>query len=347
MRKPILLFCAIILLFCFWLLLHGRKERGGDSLAEVQSPLTNQQPVIQANTPPAPSPGISNPSAASTAEAEARYRATPEGSNALQQRILNQWQKPIEFYGKVIDENSNPVVAAKIHFRWIATPYENGEETVDTESDSEGLFSLQGKSGASLTIWYGKEGYYSSSGGQMSFNYALGPDVISPDPLNPIIFHLRKKGEGANLIQNSFPPGFGQIWQLHHDGTPIELDLLKGSENITGSGQLTLELWRDISDMNKQPFDWKLQISIPGGGLVPTDQEFAFEAPQSGYQPSIIIDMPATNQDWTGELRTKYYIQLPNGDYGRFDLYLLSRNGVFTVNSAVNPTGSQNLEPAQ
>jgi hypothetical protein len=64
-----------------------------------------------------------------------------------------------------------------------------------------------------------------------------------------------------------------------------------------------------------------------------------------GYQPSIVIDMPATNQDWLGELRTKYYIQLPNGNYGRFDFYLLPRNGVFTVHSTINPTGSRNLEP--
>ncbi|MGO8766906.1 MAG: hypothetical protein ACLQSR_17450 [Limisphaerales bacterium] len=109
------------------------------------------------------------------------------------------------------------------------------------------------------------------------------------------------------------------------------------------SGQLHLEFWRDISNINKQPFDWKLQLTVRGsGGLIPTGEEFPFEAPQTGYQPSIVINMPATNQDWIGELRTKYYVQLPNGDYGRFDLYLLPRNGVFII----NPTGSQNLEPA-
>jgi len=161
-----------------------------------------------------------------------------------------------------------------------------------------------------------------------------------------VVFHLLKKQQGEHLIEKDFPPGIGQIWQLHHDGTPIELDLINGSQNVAGNGQLKLEFWRDISNLNKQPFDWKLQLSmLGGGGLVPTDKEFAFQAPETGYQPSIIIDMPATNQVWLGELRTKYYLQLPNGNYGRIDFYLLPRNGVFTVHSAINPSGSRNLEP--
>ena len=144
------------------------------------------------------------------------------------------------------------------------------------------------------------------------------------------------------MIQKDFPPGFTQIWQLHHDGTPIKLDLLNGSQNVTGDGQLKLEFWRDISDLKAAKFDWKLQLSVQNGGLVPTDEEFAFEAPKTGYQTSIVIDMPATNQPWIGTLRTKYYIQLPGEKYA---FYLLVDNGVFTVHSAVNPIGSQNLEP--
>lgn len=334
MRKSILIICAVILLFCFWLLLHGRKGPEGNSPPESQAPLTNQQPASQAAATFA-----QKPPAASIAEA--KYRMTPEGSNALQQRIQNEWQKPIEFYGKVIDENSNPVAGANIQFRWSGAS--DDVFTAATKSDADGLFSLQGKQGRVLDVSVGKEGYYTSQNDKTSFLYSLGPDIYSPEEWNPVIFHLQKKGHGEQLIEKDFPPVFTQIWQLHHDGTPIELDLLNGSQNVMGSGQLKLELWRDISNLNKQPFDWQLQLSISGGGLVPTDQEFAFEAPESGYQPSIVIDMPATNQDWLGEIRAKYYIQLANGDYGRIDLYFLADNGVFTVHSAINPSGSRIL----
>ena len=162
--------------------------------------------------------------------------------------------------------------------------------------------------------------------------------------LNPVVFHLWKKGKGESLIGGSFPPGM-KIVQLHHDGTPVELDLLNGTQVPPGNGQFKLEFWRDISNRKANVFDWKLQLSMLGGGLVPTDEEFAFQAPESGYQPSIVIDMPATNQNWIGTLRTKYYVQLPDGKYGRIDFYLLPYNGVFTISSSINPTGSRNLEP--
>jgi len=173
----------------------------------------------------------------------------------------------------------------------------------------------------------------------------LGPDIISPDPQNPVVFKLRKKGQGQSLIGSAFP-GFAHIAQLHHDGTPVALDLYKGTQVPAGTGQLELEFWRDISNKSAHTFDWKLQLSVPNGGLVGTDDEFAFQAPESGYQTPIVIDMPATNQNWVSEVRTKYYIQLPDGNYGRIDFYLLPHNGVFTVNTTINPTGSRNLEPA-
>ena len=47
--------------------------------------------------------------------------------------------------------------------------------------------------------------------------------------------------------------------------------------------------------------------------------------------------MRATNQDWLGELRSKYYIQLSDGKYGRIDFYLLLYNGVLQFNQPSIP----------
>jgi len=266
-------------------------------------------------------------------------------TNPIAAKRLSLWQAPIDFYGKVIDENSNAISGVKIHFSWYEIPAENGEKTADTQTDSEGLFSLHGQHGPSLSVGFSKEGYYSSHRGELTFNYALGPEIISPDSLNPVIFKLRRKGPGQSLIRSAFP-GFAHIAQLHHDGTPVELNLINGTQVAAGSGQLKLEFFRDIADKNAETFDWKLQLSVPNGGLVGTDEEFAFQAPVSGYQTPFVIDMPATNQNWLSELRTKYYIQLPDGNYGRIDFYLLPYNGVFTVDSTINPTGLRNLEPS-
>ena len=264
----------------------------------------------------------------------------------LIERAFDDWRTPINFYGKVVDERGEPVAGANISFGWTDLSPE-GYSRATTTSDANGLFFLEGRTGKHLSVAVSKEGYYTSWSNVDSFFYAGENENFVPDRNAPVIFHLRKKGRGEHLIQKDFPPGIGQIWQLRSDGTAIELDLFKGTKVPVGTGQLRLEFWRDLSDKMANRFDWKLRLSVPGGGLIETDEEFAFQAPKDGYQSSVAIEMPAAKQSWRGEIRTKYYVRLPNGTFGRIDIYLLAYNGVFTVHSAVNPTGSRNLEPKE
>jgi uncharacterized repeat protein (TIGR03803 family) len=268
-------------------------------------------------------------------------------SNRVDPLLMDLMQAPIDFYGKVVDENSNVVALAKVAFRWMDLTARGLENTSAGGSDAMGLFSLAGKQGASLTVSVSKDGYYATRNSQQTFRYSKmeGNLRIVPDARHPVIFELRKQGKGEHLIVTSIPPGIGQIFQLWHDGTPIEIDLLNGTKAAPGSGQLKLEFWRDISEKNIQPFDWKLILSVPGGGIRQTEEEFAFMAPSSGYQSSLIIDMPKTNKSWQAEIRSKYYVQLPGGKYGRIDFYLMPYNGAFTINSVINSSGSRNLEP--
>ncbi|MGC3960489.1 MAG: carboxypeptidase-like regulatory domain-containing protein [Verrucomicrobiota bacterium] len=78
--------------------------------------------------------------------------------------------RPIEFYGRVVDEKGNPVTGAVAHFEWDGTvTNKNAMElrdwpkiSTETTTDSNGLFSLTGKSGTQLDVSVGKTGYYSS-----------------------------------------------------------------------------------------------------------------------------------------------------------------------------------------
>jgi hypothetical protein len=345
MRTKIILFCSIILMLCLWLLLRHSSEQQQSGLSEVAATPTNQQPASSQSVQTNAIEKLPNPSTPAPTTLPTVPRANTETADERRQQFKAAWQTPIEFYGKVVDENTNPVAGVSVQFGWMETPAKSGERKATTESDSDGLFSLQGERGPTLEVAVSKTGYYNSKKDRTGFTYGdSASEKFSPSMLNPVIFHLRKKGKGESLITTDFP-GFARYAQLHHDGTPVELDLLKGAQVPAGNGQLELEFWRDVSNMNVQPFNWKLQLSVLGGGLIETGEEFDFEAPQVGYQPSIVINMPATNQNWRGEIRSKYYIQLPDGKYGRFDFYLLPRNGVFEVQSAINPTGSRNLEP--
>ncbi len=344
MRPRILIFCGLVLAVCVWFLLRRAPEPPKTEAPEVQAPTTNQPLASQPAPPPAKVAAVQNPASGPPPAfaADAIRRGSPEGIKEVQQRALADWQRPIEFYGRVVDENTNPVAGASITFGWSELPTQEAARKATTMSDANGLFSLHGERGPALDVWVGKEGYYASHGGQWGFSYLNG---FLSDPMNPVVFVLRKKGTGESLITSSFPSGMGQIAQLHHDGTPVELDLFNGTQVPAGSGQLKLEFWRAITNQNANIFDWKCRLAVPGGGLVETPEEFAFQAPEGGYQSPVVIDMPATNENWRGEIRSKYYLQLPDGKYGRIDFYFLPYNGVFTVQSAINPTGSRNLEP--
>ena len=151
----------------------------------------------------------------------------------------------------VVDESNNPVARADISFDCNDLS-EKGTSFYKRTSDGSGMFSLTEVRGEGITVHISKDGYYTSRRDRDNFEYAQnGTNNFIPDAGNLIVFHLRKKKPGELLIEKDFPPGIGQIWQLQHNGTPIELDLLNGAQVSAGSGQLKLELWRDISDITR------------------------------------------------------------------------------------------------
>src|SRR5262249_48388128 len=99
---------------------------------------------------------------------------TQEWANAVQQ-WSNKIHRPIEFFGKVVDENSQPVPAADIEFIWSQFQPEASFKT-NTLSDSQGLFSLQNVTGATLGVYVSKSGYYPvKSINETSFQYSNLP----------------------------------------------------------------------------------------------------------------------------------------------------------------------------
>ena len=347
MRNRVYIFCIIVLAICFWLLLHRGAEAPKQATAEQEDlAVSTNQPIAKresANPPESP--------AAVKAQPFPKYMPTPatvipsataEATNAHYQKMLALWQTPIEFYGKVIDENSNLVAGASIRFTWSETPTETGDRTLMTESDAVGLFSLQGKHGPSFDVSVSKAGYYSSRQDRTGFSYGpLAPGAFSPSILNPVVFHLLKKGVGEKLV------GVKQNYRVPRDGTPVGIDLTTGKATTGGSGNLVVQCWTDDEGKRSgQRYDWHCLITIPGGGLVISDDEFPFLAPERGYAPTNEIAMPADRPDWRNDVDVKFFYQLPNGSYGRMTFSMVAGGQHFCmIDSLLNPIGSRNLEP--
>lgn len=345
MRTRFLLFCGVVLALCLWHLWwqHAKAPKPIASPETVavstNPPPAQSQPVNPPSAPPAvagqPAPNVPAPAVAAVPA------ATGEVANARYQQMLALWQTPIEFYGKVIDENSNPVAGASIQFTWSEAPTNGSDRSWTTASDADGLFSLQDKRGPSLDVSVSKAGYYSSRQDKTGFSYGpLAPEAFSPSMLNPVIFHLRKKGAGEKLIEVK------QNYGVARDGTPLGIDLTTGKAVAGGSGNLVVQCWTDDAGKSSgQKYDWHCLVSVPGGGLVLSSGEFDFSAPDEGYAPSTEIKMPADRTDWRNDVELKFFYRLADGRYGRMTFAMIAGGQHFCmVDSFLNPTGTRNLE---
>jgi len=70
---------------------------------------------------------------------------------------LFDWQRPINFFGKVLDEQAQPIEGAQVHFVWNDIS-EKGSSEVNTMSDAQGMFSLTGIKGKGLSVSITKKG---------------------------------------------------------------------------------------------------------------------------------------------------------------------------------------------
>ena len=276
-------------------------------------------------------------------EAAKRMEKAKEEQRRAREEMKNEWKTPIRFYGKVVDENGEPVAGAKAHFSWTDLSPE-GTSQADVYSNAQGLFSLSGVNGKFTTVDVEKEGYYTSrQKNRSSFEYAEKTDesFYKPDPSSPVIFHLQKKGEAEGMIQRQTLFGFKP------DGSPGYLDLMDGKNRKDRSGDIVVRLTRGPEDEQRH-FDCTIVFEALSGGLVESEDEFMFLAPETGYQPALQFHWNKDDPKWQMNLKKKFYIKSREGKiFARVEADIISRyNDQAAINMTyyVNPSGSRNLE---
>src|SRR6266478_3271702 len=117
MKKFLILSAFLFFLVCafFWLRRPPEKEQVPPEAISANNPSTNEPSSSPGQ--PVSSPAPSNRTAAGQRARQARHRDWNSRSNDFYQAWVNS-NVPLDFYGKVVDEASNPIAGATVAFTW-------------------------------------------------------------------------------------------------------------------------------------------------------------------------------------------------------------------------------------
>ncbi|RRJ96216.1 carboxypeptidase regulatory-like domain-containing protein [Opitutaceae bacterium TAV4] len=318
-------------------------------------------PLVWQNTPripvttSSPPPETSSSKAASPARsAQPKSMISSTGKPYTKEQlheIMTSANQPISFFGKVIDQDGNPIPDVKVTFQ-IRYMKEVGSigigDTFDYPSvttGSDGCFAITGAKGSVLAVKsLEKSGYEPSEHATRgTYWYWRDQDPYRPDADAPQIFRMWKQAGAEYLIRKSF------VFHLKYDGTPTSFDLMTGKQKPDGDIRISVKRNPRELQYGHKNYEWNLKIEILTGGMIETDADQMYLAPTSGYQREIIFHMPANSTEWSNVKESKVYLNFDNYKYygrGHFRFRSMYDDSYpnFVMNFFINPSGSRNLE---
>lgn len=295
-------------------------------------------------------PSIPSASAPPTVAA-AEQKQTAQKKRQEDVRLFVEWRNvPISYYGKVVDEDENPIGGVKVRYSvqsFYPLPVLPGAKSdfFDVVSDANGLFEITDHKGSSLGIdSLTKEGYkYSAKAGRGALYSGNGDADYRPDPANPEIFTMVHLGVAGPLVN------YDAHFTVPCDGTPVRMDMMTGKMATDGDLQITLKREPYNIVFGGPRFFWSLKIEMIGGGLVELVGTGTYRAPQQGYEPDFEFEQSADAPKWGGGLIKAFYIKTRDDHYGRInidlDVHYQPPPAKAGLEVYMNPTpGSRNLE---
>jgi hypothetical protein len=188
----------------------------------------------------------------------------------------------INFYGCIIDQEGIGMQGATINYQLERAgklmadgSIVNNNQKAKCLSANDGLFSIQGAKGLTLTILsIEKEGYRDGKQNIRSFGYRGTPNLHNADLKMPVNFLL---------IRNNIPKTiklYDRRLTFSWNQGPVEIP-------ISSVGKITILPKRDWKLGQLRDFDWQVEISIDGADLQEFEMGHAKIAPKEGYKKSV------------------------------------------------------------
>jgi len=259
---------------------------------------------------------------------------------------------PIDFYGQVIDQDSNPVPDVKINvsiYQMSISPSTNSAYPKDfgvsnniarleKETGADGRFEINGETGYNVNFDSIQKAGYEVEPGANSFGSSSGSIE------NPVIFKMWSTNIHEQLITGD------KKFQIVPDGRPYFINLTDGTISESGEGDLKVWIKYPAQVTSGQLYDWSCEIDLENGGLLEEPLGTAlYMAPADGYAPSFQLQQQIKGGQYGSIGERHFYVMLKNGkEYGQIaiDLYAPYTDqvpGLIRLSYAINTSGSRIL----
>jgi hypothetical protein len=253
-------------------------------------------------------------------------------------KVLPGDKASMDTYGKVVDQDGQPVVGAKVR-GFLEFEAKDNDDEHDAKTDEQGRFQFLGLHAQGLAMVPEKEGY--------EFNSRISPNVnrpsnYLPDPNNPLVITMYKL-QGGEPMKHSTVHAY-----IPCDGSITRFDLLTGKQDVNGDFSISLSRSPTNIIPNK-PFNWSVTLEVTNGGLQGITNIYPYEAPMDGYQSSISFDFPTNAPKWSSLFTPSLYFKSKDGKvFGRMTIKIMADYQppptLFRADIYANPGGSRNLE---
>lgn len=278
------------------------------------------------------------------------------------EELMLKAQRPIDFFGKVIDQHGAPVGGAAVKVTWFvfspeARPSREIHETAFPVTDAQGRFELHVPAGNRLRVGeIAREGfaYERKENTRDSFFRDSTSNDDVPDREHPAVFRLRRQVDPVFLLQK-------QYLSLRGDAgarTEVRLDIVQGrflkmddTRREGESGPLYTDVVVDLrcpDPATSTPGLLVYRVAPAGGALV--SDTIAYAAPAEGYLPEVsAVVAPDITRRRPEEVQ-RHHVFLKSrgpGVHSRLDVevvvYVDRCHADFTT--WTNPYGGRSLEP--
>lgn len=250
----------------------------------------------------------------------------------------------IDFYGKVIDPDGNPVGNARITYLKVTAfhllPFSRFTHGPmhEVKSDSRGIFHIKGGRGMSLSIEaIKKEGFrLAQDGNSLSYSFGSSSDPHRPDPKRPVEFLL------IPSANKRLEPLVDEVLRFKWNSGPIKV--------IFGNEVLIIRPTRDRLAGERSGFAWNVNYEVKDGEILLKDKRDRLPlAPLGGYQKFVDIGSTRNSPNWVGGVSDRILIfKTSQGLYGKIKIDFYSARDDDRVGGFVsifqNPTGGRYLD---